>query len=66
MTENTDPPAVFDPDEALERMRELAGSEDNANETVSPFRRLRITCAAAAARFRRTGSPIQVSAPSGS
>jgi hypothetical protein len=40
VTEEDDPLAGFDPDEALEKMRELAGSEDNANEVVSLFRKL--------------------------
>jgi hypothetical protein len=40
MTDDDDPLAGFDPDEALDRMRELAGSEDNANEVVSLFTRL--------------------------
>ena len=35
-----DPLAGFDPDEALDRMRELAGSEDSANEAVRLFRKL--------------------------
>jgi hypothetical protein len=40
MTDDDDPLAGFDPDAALEEMRELAGSEDNANEVVKLFRRL--------------------------
>ena len=39
MAENN-PLAGFDPDEALAEIRELAGSEDNANEVVRLFRRL--------------------------
>jgi len=35
-----DPLAGFNPDEALERIRELSGSEDNANEVVSLFAKL--------------------------
>jgi hypothetical protein len=40
MAEDDDPLAGFDPDDALEKMRELAGSEDNACEAVSLFRKL--------------------------
>ena len=40
MTEDSDPLADFDPDKALAEMRELAGSEDNANEVVRLFRKL--------------------------
>jgi hypothetical protein len=40
VTEDDDPLAGFDPDDALEKMRELAGSEDNANEVVSLFGKL--------------------------
>jgi hypothetical protein len=40
MPDEDDPLAGFDPDAALERMRELSGSEDNANEVVSLFSRL--------------------------
>jgi hypothetical protein len=35
-----DPLAAFNPDDALEKMRELAGSEDNANEVVRLFTQL--------------------------
>jgi hypothetical protein len=40
VTEDDDPLAGFDPDDALEKMRELAGSEDNANEVVRLFTQL--------------------------
>jgi hypothetical protein len=40
VTDEDDPLADFSPDDALERMRELAGSEDNANEVVKLFTKL--------------------------
>ena len=40
MADDDDPLAGFDPDDALEKMRELAGSEDNACTVVSLFAKL--------------------------
>jgi len=40
VTEDSDALAGFNPTEALERMRELAGSEDTANEVVKLFTQL--------------------------
>jgi hypothetical protein len=40
VTDDGDPLAGFDPDDALDRMRELSGSEDNANEVVRLFMKL--------------------------
>lgn len=35
-----DPLAGFDPDEALDQIREMSGAEDNANEVVTLFGKL--------------------------
>jgi hypothetical protein len=42
MADEDDPLAGFNPDEALGQMRELAGGEDNANEVVRLFTRVKV------------------------